>query len=481
MDILSSDRFLKAYKKSSFSLQNLAEGAIHDFVLRYRSDPKTVSHYYDRISGIRKSVLEIDLSGACRLIASYSKDQLILLDMGSHEVVDRYSNGKLRHDLNSITNAPDKFWPESCSPFFVRSPDRAIPFHYQDEISPDWLYFLEAEQEMILEEIFLETINEVDDHVTPPFFVIGGPGTGKSCILLGLLKNMADEGISVAIHISSELVDYAEQSTGANISQFCMPISRVSSSLGLDVLLVDDPASRDEITQALNLYIDNVVRVVVIAFDPLQLEHSLSDDEFLGLERNYEIRTFHLYDCYRQKENVGKATKHIADVIANSTPFLREYKIKKYREEREWLTSMANDLNFLNPHGYTQYYEQATKKDFQAEVDRILEMDWLMWKHWPGLLVINGVDIPKSWYGVLAPLLAENYVHFVSISDLNDVKGLEYQNVFIVLGTEQFDEVQQGFKGSTRRGYDQRRLLRIPFSRSKDSLVTFAIEGAEVG
>jgi hypothetical protein len=35
--------------------------------------------------------------------------------------------------------------------------------------------------------------------------------------------------------------------------------------------------------------------------------------------------------------------------------------------------------------------------------------------------------------------------------------------------------VEGGFKGSGQSVYNERRLLRIPFSRAKDSIVTFVV------
>lgn len=169
------------------------------------------------------------------------------------------------------------------------------------------------------------------------------------------------------------------------------------------------------------------------------------------------------------------ATKNVVDVIANSTPFLREDKIENYREERRQLTGLANDLIFLNPHGYTHYYKHPNIKDFQNEVNRILQAEWLLWKHWPGLLIVEDVKLPEPWDRILAPLYGRGYVHSVSLNDLPEIKGLEYQHVFILLSIETFQEIEQGFRGSGRKTYDERRLLRIPFSRAKDSLVTFAL------
>ena len=57
--------------------------------------------------------------------------------------------------------------------------------------------------------------------------------------------------------------------------------------------------------------------------------------------------------------------------------------------------------------------------------------------------------------------------------ELSLIKGLEFQHVFLILDRATHDTLESGFEGSGVRVYDSRRLLRIPFSRAKDSLVTF--------
>jgi superfamily I DNA/RNA helicase len=63
----------------------------------------------------------------------------------------------------------------------------------------------------------------------------------------------------------------------------------------------------------------------------------------------------------------------------------------------------------------------------------------------------------------------------VTISQLTEIKGLEFQHAFLFIGQALFRDLQEGFSGSGQATYHRRRLLRIPFSRAKDSLVTFVM------
>lgn len=278
MNIYTSTRFLKSYHKASLGLQRLTEGAVHDLVNRYRSDSSTMTRNYDRLSSIDDPILKIDLSGGHRLLAIY-RERLVLLDMGNHEVLDRYTKRKLDQDLTECYDAPAQFWPETGSRFFISFPDKTIPFHYQDEISPDWLYFLEEEQNEILTEIYVSVFEALqkDNKTSFPFLILGGAGTGKTCILLNLLKHLTDDGYRVQIHISSNLLEYIESSTGASLDEYCVSLRHFGPA---DVLLIDDPENFEDLRMAMMSLKHSSLKSVVIAFDPLQLKKSLSDQEF---------------------------------------------------------------------------------------------------------------------------------------------------------------------------------------------------------
>jgi hypothetical protein len=394
-----------------------------------------------------------------------------MLDVGIHEIVGRYSDDKYGSDIRSINEAPNQFWPEQKSEFFISYPDKSITLKYKDEVSSEWLYFLEDTQEKIFEDV----VNEVFSPQHSSAFIVGGPGTGKTCILVNLLKLFADSEYDIGIVLSDSLTRYIEASTGANISKYRVSLNSVSS---LDLLLIDDPTYYN-LTRALAVKKTKSIKALVAAFDPLQLDKAISDEEFEKSVKANRVAVYTLGECYRQKENVGKATKRIVDIVASSTPYLAENNIQRFQEKHKSLTSLANDLEFLNPHGYTEVYSDATVDDIRYEVKRILSSKQLMWQHWPGLLILlDGCELVDEAIAALRPLTKRNYVKVLSFDEVNEVKGLEFQHVFIFINTDLWEEIQTGFKGTGQPIYNQRRLLRIPFSRAKDSLVIFAIENS---
>ena len=99
------------------------------------------------------------------------------------------------------------------------------------------------------------------------------------------------------------------------------------------------------------------------------------------------------------------------------------------------------------------------------------------WRHWPPLLVVTdeSLKVPEEWRRIWREVDCRE-VSFVS---LGEIKGLEFQHCFIFLTEELYSALESGFKGSGQAVYNQRRLLRIPFSRAKDSIVTFVVKKAE--
>ncbi len=181
LDLYASERFLKNYRAASLSLQRFAEGNIHDLVNRYRSDSRLISNLYDKLAHCKARILEGDLSGGCRFLFDYSENRITLLDMGDHDIVKRYNDSKYNVDMLQTIEAPSQFFPEQQSKFFIDYPDASVSVNYMEEVSAEWLYCLENEQKAALEELEYKFLYDTQDFST---FIVGGPGTGKTCILL---------------------------------------------------------------------------------------------------------------------------------------------------------------------------------------------------------------------------------------------------------------------------------------------------------
>jgi hypothetical protein len=463
--VLTSNRFAKAYSRASLPIKNFAEGAIHDLLQRIASDHRTVLHQYDRLEQCRESVIEIDICGAWRILADYTKDSLILLDLGDHDVVPRYDDKKRSFDMSALAPAPTAFSSRAPSAFFRRNPDRTITLAYAAEATDDWLYFLTEEQQHVLDSI--ETALLEDDECSS--VIVGGPGTGKTCILLNLLHDLCED-YEVGIHISDELAEYVERMTGARISEYR---SNCFDKNPLDLLLVDDP-TLDELNHAVRLKDEGILTSVVLAFDPLQLDQPLSDAAFHKIKYDGELDPYYLKDCYRQKANIGENTIHIVNTIAESTPFLASNKIQTHKSKFERMTELSNSLNFPNPAGYLEIYPEATAFDVTKEILRLMGNPGFMSRKNGLLVVYDGIQLAYERSEIVDVIDKIPYAKHVDLSGIRAIKGLEFEHVFVFITRGLFAQIQNGFSGSGQAEYNKRRLLRIPFSRAKDSLVTFA-------
>jgi hypothetical protein len=473
--------FTKSYDAAIAPLQGCIEGAVHDFVRSFRANPTRCLQSYDRVSGRKDGFLEIDVAGGPRLIAALREDVLYLLDTGDHEITKRWA-GRRMPKLSDAEPAPSQFLPESPTGFFSRVPNKGRS-HFANEFDPEWLYFLDAQQADVLHTILDRVQDGLLGRGVGVFWIVGGPGTGKTCLLLNLLKWAIDAKLKVSIRLSQPVADYIQRSLGQPLGDVVEVTELADLDTSgdrdhLDLLLVDDPSTLRAMRMGMDRVADRTARFVVVGFDPLQMRESLTDDEFTELSREYDVSVLRLHTCYRQKEHVGRASAKVADAIAASTPFLAHDKIERYRNDREDLTSLANQLRFPNPKGYVDVHLGATEEHVAAEVRRILGGDPL-WRHWPPLLVVfdEGLSLPGGWKREWSHVRCVE----AGLNSLERLKGIECQHCFMIIGRELYEAVERGFKGSGQSVYNERRLLRIPFSRAKDSIVTFVVDGAAGG
>jgi len=467
--------FMKSYDAAIVPLQGCIEGAVHDFVRSFRSNPTKCLQSYDRVAGRQDGFLEIDVAGGPRLIAALRDDALYLLDTGDHEITKRWA-GRRMPKLSDAQPAPSQFLPESPGGFFSRVPNRGRS-HFANEFDPEWLYFLDAQQAEVLRAILDGMQDGLLSNRPGIFWIVGGPGTGKTCLLLNLLKWAIEAKLKVSIRLSKPVADYIQRSLGKDLGKIVD--TRESEDAGtagggkdLDLLLVDDPSTLRGVRSAMDRVAGRTARFVVVGFDPLQMRDSLTDDEFSQVSREYKVSVLRLHTCYRQKEHVGRASAKVADAIAASTPFLAQDKIERYRNDREELTTLANQVRFPNPQGYVDVHLGATDQHVASEVRRILGGDPL-WRHWPPLLVVcdESLSLPAGWKRAWSQVRCVE----ADLDSLERLKGIECQHCFMIIGRELYEAVERGFKGSGQSVYNERRLLRIPFSRAKDSIVTFVV------
>lgn len=487
--LFQSQRFKKSYGSLSVQLTTCVHGAIIDLINRYKADPQTFLSYYGRVKRItKKIVIEVDISRSDRLIADVDGDKITLLDVGDHDIVGRYPKESLLDDINRAVNAK-KLYPNDNSPFtrlFENMGDNQYEI-FANELDPEWLYYLSNNQKGMAESIRRKTVRA---HVDEPkyFTIAGGPGTGKTSILLKLLVDLHSTNKNrPVLVVSNELAEHIKKClrgvdfTGCIIDHQEMvrwAYNRDKFDRHYNILLVDDPETIDQMGTIFDSAIGQC-KVVAIAFDPYQLRADLTDSKYKSFLDQYDVeKDYVLTQCYRLKEKVGKTALDVMEQIAASTPFFDSTKIKEFHNNHESLSRIANELKFINPHGYSKLYRDTQRKNLVKEIERIKYLP--LWKHTPPLLVVmdersEGTKWPwQKWLKGIdywpVTIYPENY------SELKTIKGLEFQHVFIVLHEGLYSQLENGFKGTGQREYHRRRLLRIPWSRGKDSLIVFVTD-----
>ncbi len=465
-------------------MQSLAEGAIKDLLRRAESDPGGWRRLYDRVAGLARRVLEIDLAGGPRLLALDDGD-LVLWRMGDHSLIDQVTRAKPPYPEETLP-LPPQFLPDRPIRLFPADADEGF-VDYANESSADWAYWLDAEQHATAEALLcaVEDAYLAGDGVVAGLF--GGPGTGKTTILVWLLKQLATleaggAALDVAIAAPTSVLNQIENSTGWDLGPFAIgsdPIALMSGEDSLfapDVVLVDDPQSLGVLEQILATY---PRASVIFGFDPLQMAQAVTDADLEQWLTQADARAAWFQSCYRQKEVVGRAAKHVADVVAASSPFLRQDKKDMHATERADLTRRANDLTFVNPSGAVRTMVDPSWSDWDGYWRSLylLRRQGRLWNHWPPLLVITdpGAAIDPRWLGRIDAVAS----HRRSTDELESVKGLEYQHVLMLLGRRLYDYINAGFEGSGQSAYNRYRLFRIPFSRAKDTLTTFVFPDQE--
>jgi hypothetical protein len=462
----------------------LIEGAVHDVLRRW---PLQLAHY-DRVAGLH-DVLEIDVTGARRLLVHTGTDALTLLDVGGHDITSTYDAGKLYVDSLNPDLAPPQFLLDGGGRprLFVDNPSRTF-IEFGKELSSEWIYFLSDQQLDAVIDIWARAEQIIASGKNETIFILGGPGTGKTIMLLQLLKRLIEDGYDARLVTSAPVAEYLDAcAPEMDLQRFKHPIIGESDlselfpgdstwSRGADVLLVDDPSSGQIITQMLQHAERRDPQLLVCGFDPAQLRDDITDQELRSWVETYNIKAFAVDECYRQKANIGSEVKRVVDTVAASTPYLDSRKISDHRGAHLGLTAIANTLTFPNPHGYLREYDGFGPNEIRYEVERLFEKP--LWQHWPSLLLVCDNDAVvdlrlRILFSDPACGLSNVNAKSVYLNEVESVKGVEFQHAFVFLSRAEHDALVRGFRGSGKREYERFRLLRIPFSRAKDSLVLF--------
>lgn len=473
VQLLTTQRFVRSYDSALPLRRACAIGALADLRTAFAQDPRMALRRYNKVKGLEPTLWEMDISGAERLLFHCANRSVVLVDIGGHEVVEHYKRtGCLSRELAKPRPLPPGIDRLANSGFFTFNIEEEWQA-YANEAEASWLAYLDKQQSDVATKI-VDTVQSVRANPRTWNFslVLGGPGTGKTSILLNLMTRAIELDIEPRIIVADQVAEIIE-AAGIDVETWRVTWSDASRGVEGGILLVDDPPLVEDLVK-LKVHAQHRQYAAVIAgVDPLQCAGTPTDQRVKALASGTGSRVFELSVCYRQKRVVGQAALRALNCIAQSSPFLREDKKVAFAQEREAITALSNGFSFANPSGRATVCVDAGVADVRAAVAKLRRAPGL-WT-WTSPFLIATDDeylkrIPHGWRSALEEL---GSTKFIWMSEAEDVKGVEFQHVILILSPSMYQQLEEGFEGATKARYERRRLYRIPLTRAKDSITVF--------
>jgi hypothetical protein len=233
---------------------------------------------------------------------------------------------------------------------------------------------------------------------------------------------------------------------------------------------LDDPITFEYFLQILEkAKIKNLP--LVVSIDPVQWAERDTILQFAKyLMENPDVEIHTLKVVYRQAENVGKPALEVLTAFlektARHTDSLRDSKVRKQIEP---ITNISTEnINFVVPHGSYHIVEPKNWLELvYAFVDEIVQCaKFESIRTWPQLLISTPQHqkLPAGFPDVIEEMKdiwSENIstsnfnVHTRSIEQLELVRGSEYENVFILIESNHWQDLLTGVKNTTAEAWDE--------------------------
>lgn len=501
LEIFASEDFRKIFDSADIKLQCLVRSSLRDMVNRFQSNPGRVWTQYQRFEGFGEaakrngliSVIEIEVAKGVRLLAGVSSSFVYLFDLGQHDIERQWD--RIQDKANWLglrkrkSRTANNLLSYDSNPFISLSECEGWSKHFESEDTSEWVRFLDIHQYEIVDRV----TNEIENHLLGNknrdliWLILGGPGTGKTVVLLKILQKMLCYKVKVGFSCSDAVLGYLQSATGCIIPRWektcCVShmkgaqeiIEVRNNDTPYDVLLFDDPESLEELEKnnRPSRVIGQGPRALVYAFDPLQLVQMPTNEEFSKAIERTKATVYELKTCYRQRERLAEKVSNMTDVLAGSSPFLRQDKIADFAANYSDLLSHFNKPEYVYPLGEYKIYHTGS---LEVIKERIVELGKLgTWTHSPSFLFVIDRELKSVplFDELINKLNDGKLCKSIWSNQVKDVKGVDFKHVLVILSKETLEALQQPFQGSGRPKFNDRRMMRIPFSRARDSLSLF--------
>ena len=462
-----------------------------ELVKKAASDPEKW-HYEleklkdDSFAGV--SAFRFKVTSGDRLILVVDGNTLILADVGDHDVMDEYSKmPRLARDedLRRATSIDGTFKKLLNLALSRKGKDMDSPvpldisnvlvgdvegddsrWLYEAELSEEWVHFLDNEQAKISEILFQKLVVPNDEMSVE--FVMGGPGTGKTVVLLNLATNLDQAGRAVSFEASPNVIKYLS-SGGRNV-----PGANKGFGPGV-VALIDDPASSKVLADSLRKAKSAGCRAIVIGFDPLQWHERKMEANFRKIFENIKYEFYPLWTCYRQTSGVGKKTLELTEKIYQaSSRYLDTLKQQAERAELQPYIDLSLGMSFVDDSGRYVLYDNNIEANYKIEVARFrARID--RWTHTSPIAFVYDDELPKEFIKSLRSEASGLNRTEIPLSKYREIRGVEFQELFLFVTSDFWNDLNTGKMGVGSEEWEKLACLHTILSRPKDSLALYVI------
>ena len=476
-------------------VQEMVINRTAELIRKVESNPTTWHRYEEKLkddSFGSVQAYKTAVTSGDRLVFVVEKGELILVDIGKHEVMDDYarmSKSARNKDVSSSYQIDSWFADKLNRKFLEKSAARNkhnsakqkidiseimneeiqgedFRYAFDEELNEKWVLFLDEQQAKVASDIYRDLENQEDS--VKIHFILGGPGTGKTIVLLNLAIRLENIGKAVSFQLSQGVLKYL------NSGPAKVPGANFGPGPGV-VLLVDDPEDLQSMNGIIRQAKSSKCRAVVIALDPLQWHEKEMPETFEKIWSNNENTTHKIDVCYRQSAGVAKKQlKLFTSLLGKNSRFLVEEKQKQERVDLAPYLNLSLDMKFVDESGRYRLYLTETQANFVKEIERFRKREFI-WKHTNPIAFVFHDDLPKNVRDYTKQYSQGlNRIEF-NYSDYKKTRGVEYQELFLFVDSEFWKRINDGQQGLKTSDWQQIACLHTLFSRPKDGLVIFVV------
>lgn len=217
--VRATSRFISDFDRAQPLLRACAAGALGDLQRAFQSRPDLALKRYNTVKGLRPTVLEVDVAGGERMFAHWREGNLFLLGLGKHESTKHYQQtGRVEIEIQRCKPLPDSLARLTSAPFFTFD----LEHDWKDfgtEADASWLAYLDQQQANAVTRIVTRARG-----IAPKdwYFAVvgGGPGTGKTSVLLSLFERAWECDLVPQVIVEDQVFEYVNSAVGIDLAPY---------------------------------------------------------------------------------------------------------------------------------------------------------------------------------------------------------------------------------------------------------------------